>query len=111
MAKSRGSSTANVSSRLASSTFATCRQVSAAITAGVHRQRATDGAGHAGKKFGPGTIVHRGETSELRACHAGFLVDKPVGNREHSSRRMHQHYRSADASIANQQVAAETDDG
>src|SRR5947207_10871391 len=83
----------------------------AAITAGVHRQCATDGARYTCKKLRLSAIVHRGETSELRACDTGFRVDKTVGNREHSSRCMHEHHRAADASVANQQVAAESDDG
>ncbi len=38
----------------------------AAVAAGVHRERAADGARNAGQEFRAGAAVHRGEARELR---------------------------------------------
>jgi hypothetical protein len=67
MAYSSGVRTAKVPSRW--STFDAC-DVSprlAAVAAGVHRQRAADGARDAGEELGVGAAVHRREARELRA--------------------------------------------
>src|ERR1022692_1817837 len=82
----------------------------AAVAAGVHRQRPADRARHASKEFGLGAIVHRRKTGELRACHTRLRVHETVGNRQHASRRMHENDSTAHAPVANQQVAAKTDD-
>ena len=81
----------------------------AAVTAGVHRQRAADRARNAGQELGLGAVVHRREARELRARDAGLRVDQAVGDRQHAARRVHQHDRAAHASVAHQQVAAEPD--
>jgi hypothetical protein len=51
---------------------------SRAVAAGVHRQRAADGAGNAGEELGAFQIVHRGEARHLRAGDAGLGVTAPT---------------------------------
>jgi hypothetical protein len=81
----------------------------AAVAAGIHRQRAAHGSRYAGEKLGVGTAVHRGEARELRARDARIGVDHPVRHREDRAGVVHQDHRAANAAVAHEHVAAESE--
>ena len=81
----------------------------AAVAAGVHRQRAADGAGNACEEFGLGKTVCRGEPRHLGARDARFGANRPIAHLERIERRVQHQDRAAHAAVANEQVAAEAE--
>ena len=82
----------------------------AAVAAGVHRQRAADRAGNAGKEFRVGPVVQRGEARDLRAGDSRLGAYPAAIEADLVQRRVQQHDGAAHATVAHQKVAAEPDD-
>src|SRR5205814_6511643 len=80
----------------------------AAIAAGIHRERATDRAGHARHPFGARALVLRDEAREVGRWNTGARREEKRPGRIDSRKRVVSEYdRAMKAAVAHEQVAAQ----
>jgi hypothetical protein len=75
--------------------------------AGIHRQRATDGAGDAREEFRALQAAGRREARDLRTRDARFREHQVVVEPNRTTRAVHQHYGSPVSAVAHEEIRAE----